>query len=150
MLTPEGTKVIEYNVRFGDPETQVLMNTTRGDLYHTLRAAARGELERGMLEGSGEHAVCVVLAAAGYPDAPRKGDPISGIEEAERVAGVRVYHAGTAIDGKRLITAGGRVLGVTAREKSLEGAHTRAYAAAACIQFEGMQFRRDIARRALA
>jgi phosphoribosylamine---glycine ligase len=150
MITPSGEPfLIEFNVRFGDPETQVLMNTIHGDWYAALESAARGALDPRLLAPSGEHAVCVVLAAAGYPDAPRKGDVIRGLDVAERLPDVRVYHAGTAERDGAIVTAGGRVLGVTARGPALATAHARAYEAAAAIQFEGLQYRRDIAARAL-
>ncbi|HMJ15556.1 MAG TPA: phosphoribosylamine--glycine ligase [Polyangiaceae bacterium] len=141
--------LLEFNVRFGDPETQVLMNTIEGDLFEALLAAAQGRLAPDMLRPSGEHAVCVVLAAAGYPDTPRTGDVIDGLFEAQAVEGVRIYHAGTRIDGARMLSAGGRVLGVTARGASLQEAHERAYRAAKVIRFNGRQMRRDIAARAL-
>ncbi|MEB2314124.1 MAG: phosphoribosylamine--glycine ligase [Sorangiineae bacterium] len=150
MLTPAGEPVLlEFNVRFGDPETQVLMSVIEGDLAEALFRAADGALEPGSLRASGEHAVCVVLAAAGYPGTPRTGDVITGVEAAEEIGGVTVYHAGTRRDGARLLTSGGRVLGVTARGASLEEAHARAYRAAELIHFEGKQLRRDIAARAL-
>jgi len=151
MIAPDGApQLIEFNVRFGDPETQVLMNTIEGDLYLALEGAARGQLDPALIRSSADHAVCVVLAAAGYPGTPRKGDPIRGVDEAERVEGVRVYHAGTAEKDGVLVTAGGRVLGVTARAPSLRQAHERAYRAAGAIAFEGVQYRRDIAARALS
>ena len=150
MVTPEGVPMLlEFNVRFGDPETQVLMMTTTGDFGDALAAAARGNLGSDTILPSGEHAVCVVLASAGYPDSPKKGDPITGIDAAEALDGVRVFHAGTARTGSELVTAGGRVLGVTARAGTLREAHARAYAAVERIRFAGAQFRRDIARRAL-
>jgi phosphoribosylamine--glycine ligase len=150
MVTPAGDPMlIEFNVRFGDPETEVLMNTTRGDLYEALLAAARGELDPGLLEPSGEHALCVVLAAEGYPESPRKGDVIRGVDAASAVEGVRVYHAGTALSNGELVTAGGRVLAVTARGASLAEAHSRAYTAVERIEFRGKQYRRDIGARAL-
>jgi phosphoribosylamine--glycine ligase len=150
MVTPAGDPILlEFNVRFGDPETQVLTMTTGGDFADAFAAAASGTLAEGALSPNGEHAVCIVLAAAGYPDAPKKGDRISGIENAEALEGVRVFHAGTAGSGSDLVTAGGRVLGVTARAGSLREAHARAYAAAERIHFDGAQYRRDIARRAL-
>jgi phosphoribosylamine--glycine ligase len=150
MISARGEPLLlEFNVRFGDPETQVLMNTIEGDLFETLLAAAEGRLKPGMLRPSGEHAVCVVLAAAGYPDTPRTGDVIDGLFEAQAVEGVRIYHAGTRIDGARMLTAGGRVLGVTARGSTLVEAHERAYRAAEVIRFNGRQMRRDIAARAL-
>lgn len=149
-VTPAGDPMlVEFNVRFGDPETEVLMNTTRGDLFEALSAAARGELDPSSLEPSGEHALCVVLAAEGYPDTPRKGDVIRGIEQASELEGVRVYHAGTALANGEVVTAGGRVLAVTARGSSLVEAHARAYAAVERIEFRGRQYRRDIGARAL-
>ncbi len=141
--------VLEFNVRFGDPETQVLMNTIDGDLAAVLEAAAHGRLEHAALRPNGQSAVCVVLAAAGYPDAPSKGDVISGLDRAGRVDGTRIYHAGTALDGDRLVTAGGRVLGITGYGATLAQAHARAYQAADLVAFSGKQMRRDIAARAL-
>jgi phosphoribosylamine--glycine ligase len=150
MVTPDAhVKLIEFNVRFGDPETQVLMATLEGDLAEVLASAARGELDPARLRASGSHAVCVVLAAHGYPDTPRKGDVIRGLDEAAAIPGVSVLHAGTARDAQgNVVTAGGRVLGVTGRGATLKEAHTRAYQAAQLIEFEGMQYRRDIAGRA--
>jgi phosphoribosylamine--glycine ligase len=150
MVTPDQqVRLIEFNVRFGDPETQVLMATLEGDLAEALASAAGGKLDPAALRPSGRHAVCVVLAASGYPDTPRKGDVISGLAEAEQVEGARVIHAGTALDAEgRVVTAGGRVLGVTASADSLPEAHARAYAATRKIQFAGMQYRLDIAARA--
>jgi len=150
MITPAGEPVLlEFNVRFGDPETQVLMNVIDGDLGDVLDAAARGALDTTALRASGEHALCIVLAAAGYPGTPRKGDAIDGIELAEEVPGVRVYHAGTARREGRLVTAGGRVLGVTGRGSTLAAARDAAYRAARLIRFDGMQLRSDIGARAL-
>jgi len=149
MLTKDGPRVLEFNVRFGDPETQVLMNVIDGDLGDVLDAAARGALDTTALRASGEHALCIVLAAAGYPGTPRKGDAIDGIELAEEVPGVRVYHAGTARREGRLVTAGGRVLGVTGRGSTLAAARDAAYRAARLIRFDGMQLRSDIGARAL-
>jgi phosphoribosylamine---glycine ligase len=151
MVTPAGDPMLlEFNVRFGDPETQVLMSTLRGDLAEALDAAARGALDPGCLEASGEHAVCVVLAAPGYPDAPRTGGVISGLDAAAALDGVRVFHAGTKSGAAGVETSGGRVLGVTGIDRTLGAAHARAYAAVQKIGFEGMQFRSDIAARALA
>jgi phosphoribosylamine--glycine ligase len=150
MVTPAGEPVLlEFNVRFGDPETQVLMQTTGGDLGDALAAAARGTLEPSALWPNGEHALCVVLAAPGYPEAPRTGDVITGLETAVSLEGVRVLHAGTSLRGDAVVTSGGRVLGVTAHASSLAAAHARAYAAIERIHFYGMQFRRDIGGRAL-
>jgi len=150
MIDEQGDfSLLEFNVRFGDPETQVLMAVLDGDVAEALAAAARGELRPELLQVSQDHAVCVVLAAGGYPEAPRTGDVISGLEAADAVPGVRVFHAGTRLRDGQVVTAGGRVLGVTARGTTLAEAHARAYRAAESIAFEGRQFRRDIAARAL-
>ena len=150
MVTPAGEPLLlEFNVRFGDPETQVLMLTTRGDFFEALDAAARGALDPHALAPNGEHALCVVLAAPGYPDAPRTGDVIHGLDAAAEVEGVEVLHAGTTPRGADAVTSGGRVLGVAAHAESLLAAHARAYSAIERIVFDGMQFRRDIGGRAL-
>jgi phosphoribosylamine---glycine ligase len=150
MITPAGDiSLIEFNVRFGDPETQVLMAVVDGDFAEALAGAARGALEPEHVQVSNDHAVCVVLAAGGYPEAPRTGDVIRGLALAQALPGVQVFHAGTKLRGREVITAGGRVLGVTARGATLVEAHARAYEAAALIEFEGCQYRRDIAARAL-
>jgi phosphoribosylamine---glycine ligase len=145
----EQVRLIEFNVRFGDPETQVLMATIEGDLADVLISAAQGRLDVGALQHGSRHAVCVVLAAQGYPDAPRKGDVISGLDSAAALPGVDVIHAGTALDSTgAVVSAGGRVLGVTASGATLSEAHQAAYRAAQKIHFSGMQYRRDIAGRA--
>ncbi|MGC4064684.1 MAG: phosphoribosylamine--glycine ligase [Polyangiaceae bacterium] len=151
MISPEGeVKVLEFNVRFGDPETQVLMGVIEGDLAELLVSAAQGRLDASALSVGDEHAICVVLAAYGYPGKVRTGDVIEGIADAQRDPNVRVIHAGTRLDSEgRLVTAGGRVLGVTAHGRSLREAADRAYAAVDKIHFDGMQFRRDIGHRAL-
>ena len=143
--------VVEFNVRFGDPETQPLMLQMDGDLVPILDGAARGRLETVAAVGSSDAAVCVVLASGGYPRKYQTGMPISGIEEAEADAEVVVFHAGTRLDDSgSFVTAGGRVLGVTARGPDVATARERAYAAADRIQFEGKHQRSDIAARALA
>jgi phosphoribosylamine---glycine ligase len=150
MVTPSGDPMLlEFNVRFGDPETQVLMLGVRGDLGDALAGAAAGTLAAGALEPNGEHALCVVMAAHGYPASPRTGDVINGLLHAERLPGVRVYHAGTAVRGSDVVTAGGRVLGVAASAGDLAEARSRAYAAVSAIRFAGSQHRTDIAFRAL-
>jgi phosphoribosylamine--glycine ligase len=150
MISPESeVSLLEFNVRFGDPETQVLMAVLDGDFAEALAGAARGELSPELLDVSRDHALCVVLAAGGYPEAPRIGDIIHGLARAEAVPGVRVFHAGTKLIAGQTVTAGGRVLGVTARGATLSEAHARAYEAAALIEFEGRQYRRDIGARAL-
>jgi phosphoribosylamine---glycine ligase len=143
--------LFEINVRFGDPETQVLMNLLQGDLYEALRGCALGQLDPGALsvDPNGPSALCVVLAASGYPAAPRAGDRIDGLDEAARLPGVRVYHAGTRRQADGVVTAGGRVLGVTARGADLREARARAYDAAELVRFAGKQMRRDIGGRAL-
>lgn len=142
--------LIEINVRFGDPETQVLVNLIDGDFYGLLRSAAEGELKPELVRVvDGRAALCVVMAAAGYPATPRLGDVITGVAEAELVNGVSVYHAGTRAEGDAVVTSGGRVLGVTAVGDSLAEAKKRAYEGCERIQFAGAQYRRDIGFRAL-
>ncbi|HZW10802.1 MAG TPA: phosphoribosylamine--glycine ligase [Phycisphaerales bacterium] len=147
MLTPSGPKLLEYNVRFGDPECQVLMARLRSDVIELMLGACTRTLDRVDIEWDGRPAVCVVLASGGYPDAPRTGAPITGIDQAGATEGVTVLHAGTARDaGGRIVTAGGRVLNVVALGDSLGEARERAYGAAGKIQFEGRVMRTDIAR----
>jgi phosphoribosylamine--glycine ligase len=148
-LTDEGPKVVEFNVRFGDPETQALLARLRTPLAGLLLAAATGRLaEHPPLEWADDAAVTVVVAAPGYPADPRSGDPIDGLAEAAAEPGVHVLHAGTAADGDRVISAGGRVLAVTATGPDLAAARERAYAAVAKIRLPGAQVRTDIAARA--
>jgi phosphoribosylamine--glycine ligase len=150
MLDPDGApRVVEFNVRFGDPETQALAVRMDGDLVPLLDAAARGRLGRAAPLGWQDAAVCVVIAAGGYPRAFERGKPISGLEEAAREPGVVVFHAGTRRrPGGGFESAGGRVLGVTARGPTLAEARRRAYAACDRIRFEAMHLRRDVAARA--
>ena len=144
MLTDEGPKIVEYNIRFGDPETQVLLPRFRGDLAQLLAEAASGRL-RSEPAFDDDAAVCVVLAAPGYPTAVQTGGVISGVEEAAARQGVTVLHAGTAANDKgELVTSGGRVLNVVATGATLAGARDRAYAAAALINFDGINYRKDI------
>jgi len=154
MLTPAGPKVLEFNTRFGDPETQPLMARLRGDLVDILWRTAGGELDGAELDFDPRAACCVVVCAAGYPGTVRKGLPITGVDEAPGVAGpgeeVAVFHAGTARDADGgLVTAGGRVFGVTSLAADLARARDLANAAAARIRFEGAFFRRDIGHRVL-
>ncbi len=145
MLTPEGPKVIEYNVRFGDPEAQVVLPRFAGDLAAFLAAAAAGDL-RTEPTFTDQACVCVVLAVDGYPATPRVGDVVSGIDEAEALDGVLVFRAGVATDDRgRAVTAGGRVLDVCAVAPTLAEARARAYEAAALISFPGVHYRKDIA-----
>jgi len=142
-------RVVEFNVRFGDPETQPLVVRMQSDLVPLLDGSARGKLDTSVTPRFADAAVCVVLASGGYPREFKKGLPIEGLEAAEREPGVVIFHAGTRREGDRFVTAGGRVLGVTARGADVAEAQARAYAAADCIAFEGRHLRRDIAARAL-
>jgi len=146
IMTADGPKVLEFNVRLGDPETQALMHRLESGFVEALQFAAGGE--RARLQWKQDPSVCVVLAAQGYPDKPRNGDPITGIEQAE-TAGATVFHAGTKSSGDQLVTAGGRVLGVTASGGTLKAAIENAYSAATKIRFDGMHFRRDIGAKGL-
>jgi phosphoribosylamine--glycine ligase len=125
------------------------MNVLDGDLCQALAGAAAGELDPSALTVSARHALCVVMAADGYPGTARTGDVITGLDEVARLEGVSAYHAGTRREGDRVVTAGGRVLGVTGRGATLREACDRAYAAVECVRFRGAQFRRDIGARAL-
>jgi len=150
MIAPDGTpNLLEHNVRFGDPETQVLMSLLDGDLAALLASAARGSLDLGAVSVPDRHAVTVVLAAEGYPASPRKGDAIEGLGEAAEVQGARVFHAGTRLEGDRIVTSGGRVLGICGVGASCAEARRRAYQAAEHIRWPGMQLRRDIATTAV-
>jgi len=150
MLTGDGPKVIEFNVRFGDPEAQVVLPLLEGNFTELLHAAATGALANRTIAESEDKAVGVVLASRGYPATSESGRPISGIGRASAIPGVTVFHAGTKIAGDELVTAGGRVMTVTARAASFEKAIDTAYQAVSAIQFDGMQFRRDIGQKALA
>jgi phosphoribosylamine--glycine ligase len=148
MLTGAGPKVLEYNVRFGDPEAQVVLPRFAGDLATLLASAAAGRLDESELRFVDDAAVTVVLASEGYPEAPRTGDAISGVEDAGALPGVTVYRAGVREDEDRLLTAGGRVLDVTALGRDLREARDRAYAAVSKITWRGMHHRTDIAKEA--
>ena len=145
MLTAAGPKVLEFNCRFGDPETQAILPRIDGDLLEALAAAAGGDLSRTAIGTGEEAAVTVVLASRDYPARGDSGTPIEGVEDAAATA--LVFHAGTAVHGGRLVTNGGRVLNVTGLGASLDAARETAYAACASISFDGMQYRRDIAAR---
>lgn len=142
-------QLLEINVRFGDPETQSLVSVMQGDWADVFTAAAQGSLQGEPLTRTTQHAVCVVLAAHGYPAQVRSGDTITGIDRAAALPGVNVYHAGTAVQGEQLVTKGGRVLGVTAVGNDLRQAQAAAYRGVDQISFAGMQHRRDIGHRAL-
>jgi phosphoribosylamine--glycine ligase len=149
MLTADGPKVLEYNARFGDPECQVLVVRLLADLVPLCRAVADGTGLPSAVPWRTDAAVCVVLASGGYPGSYTTGHPITGLEQAAARPGVTLFHAGTAVRDGRLVTAGGRVLGVTAVAADIPAAIDAAYAAVSDIRFEGMHCRRDIGRRAL-
>lgn len=148
MMTPKGPKVIEYNCRFGDPETQVVLPLLKSDLLTIMRATVDGTLADTPVEFASGAACCVVLASGGYPVSYKSGYPISGLDEAGKTA--TVFHAGTKLIDGQIVTAGGRVLGVTATADTLEAAIDKAYQAADKITFTDMHMRRDIGQRALA
>ncbi|MDY5783846.1 MAG: phosphoribosylglycinamide synthetase C domain-containing protein, partial [Gemmiger sp.] len=152
MMTPDGPKVIEYNCRFGDPETQVVLPLLESDLLKIMLATTNGTLAETEVKFSSGAAACVILASGGYPVAYEKGKEISGLTEGQLTdAGdVTVYHAGTAVQDGKLVTHGGRVLGVTATAPTLEEALRKAYAATDRISFDKMHKRTDIGARALA
>jgi len=150
ILTKDGPKLLEFNARFGDPETQVVLPRLRTDLAEVLLACAEGRLDEIQLSWSSHVAVSVVLASAGYPGDYETGKPISGIDAAQELEGVTVYHAGTRVADGMLVTAGGRVLNVTATAPDFASAIETAYAAVDRIDFEGAFCRRDIGQRALA
>lgn len=150
MLTPEGPKVLEFNARFGDPETQVILPRLENDLVDVMLACAEQRLDDVELSWRDEWAVAVVLTSAGYPGSYEKGKVITGVEDADALDGVTVYHAGTAVtDAGELVTSGGRVLAVTALGDTFEAARDLAYAACEKIDFEGKTLRHDIGLKAL-
>jgi phosphoribosylamine--glycine ligase len=150
MLTPSGPKVIEFNVRFGDPEAQVVLPLLEGDLLGTLTAAAAGDLRGHTMPFAEACTVGVVLASGGYPDAFQAGKVIEGLDAAAELPDVTLFHAGTALrDDGQLVTAGGRVMTVVGRGRDYAAAMSRAYEAVDRIRFEGMHVRRDIGRKAL-
>ena len=150
MLTPDGPKVIEYNCRFGDPETQVVLPLLEGDLLEIMQATTNGTLAGVPVKWKDAYAACVVLASGGYPQTYERGKRITGLVDGQLPGGeATVFHAGTRLEGGELVTAGGRVLGVTAVAETLLAAVKDAYAAADHIHFEGMHKRSDIGARAL-
>lgn len=149
ILTTDGPKLLEFNARFGDPETQVVLPRLETDLAQVLLACAEGRLDEVALSWSGSAAVSVVIASGGYPGSYETGTPIAGVAEADAIEGVSVYHAGTAVVDGALVTAGGRVLNVTALAPEFATAIDRAYEAVARISFDGAFHRTDIARRAI-
>lgn len=149
IMTNNGPKVLEFNARFGDPETQSYMRLLESDIYDIIEACVDGKLSEIEICWSKKSAICVVLASEGYPEEYVKDVEIKGINEAEKIPGVVVFHAGTKVGDKKLMTAGGRVLGVTAIGDNLKEAQKNAYEAVDKIKFEGMQFRRDIGAKVL-
>jgi phosphoribosylamine---glycine ligase len=149
MMTARGPQVLEFNARFGDPETQAILMRLESGLVEALEACADGTLSEQELRWSAGASACVIASSSGYPGSYETGFPINGLENAARIPGVQVFHSGTSLVQDQLLTAGGRVLGVTAAASSLEEALNRAYGAMGEIQFKGMYFRRDIGHRAL-
>jgi len=149
MLTKDGPKVLEFNARFGDPETQVYLTRLENDLVEALKASVSGTLERVELRWSMMASVCVVMASAGYPGSYEKGKVIDGLEEVAKMPNVKVFHAGAVRSGKEIVTSGGRVLGVTGWAADVREAREVAYEAVGRIRFEGAQWREDIAGKAL-
>lgn len=148
MLTEKGPRVLEYNVRFGDPETQPIMVRMKSDIVELFQACVDGKLDEATLEWHDEAAVCVIMASGGYPASSEKGVPIHGLDDIAAEEAI-VFHSGTAEKDGEIVTNGGRVLGVTAKDATIKGAIDKAYAAVEKINFDHMQFRRDIGARAL-
>jgi len=149
MATADGPKVIEYNCRFGDPETQAVLPLLDGDLAEIMLACSRGELDSAEFGATDGFAMCVVVASGGYPGSYEKGFPIEGLAQAAEIDGAQVFHAGTKREGGDIVTAGGRVLGVTGWGKDFHEARERAYGATERIHFDGAYHRSDIGHRAL-
>ena len=149
MLTKNGPRVLEFNARFGDPETQVYLTRLENDFVELLDASVNGTLDKIELEWKPLASVCVVIASGGYPGNYEKGKTIRGLDDAAKLPDVKVFHAGTVLKDSQVVTSGGRVLGVTALGRDLKAAQVAAYAAVEKICFEGMQFRRDIGAKAL-
>jgi phosphoribosylamine--glycine ligase len=149
MMTARGPQVLEFNARFGDPEAQAILLRLESDLVDALEACVDGRLAESELRWSPGASACIVASSAGYPGSYKTGFPITGLKDAARVPGVQVFHSGSAQSDGQLLTAGGRVLGVTAAAPTLEEALARAYEAMALIHFDGIYYRRDIGHRAL-
>ncbi|MBX6326735.1 MAG: phosphoribosylamine--glycine ligase, partial [Chthoniobacterales bacterium] len=150
MITAAGPRVLEFNCRFGDPETQALLPRLKSDLLPLLEATIDGNIEQCATEWDPRPAVSVILASAGYPGKYETGKTISGLDDASRLGDVHIFHAGTKRANSEIVTAGGRVLAVTALGETVEAARARAYAAVERIHFEGCHYRRDIASEASA
>jgi phosphoribosylamine--glycine ligase len=150
MMTEKGPKVLEYNARFGDPETQAILARMRSDIVPILKGVAGGHLKDTKVEWAKEPSVCIVLASKGYPEATESGKVIEGLEAIKGQGDVMAFHAATTAKDGKVVTVGGRVLGITALGANLEMAIFRAYEAVGKVSFEGMHFRKDIGKRALA
>jgi phosphoribosylamine--glycine ligase len=148
-VTTNGPKVLEFNCRFGDPETQPLMMRLKSDLLDVMLAVAEGRLDEVELKWDERPAMCVVAASGGYPGKHATGLPITGVEKADAMPDVKVFQGGTRAEGKTILTDGGRVLGVTALGNTIADAKRRAYQAMELIHFEGMHYRKDIGRQAV-
>ncbi|MBD5111320.1 MAG: phosphoribosylamine--glycine ligase [Ruminococcaceae bacterium] len=149
MITPQGAKVVEYNCRFGDPETQVVLPLLETDLADIIESVWNENLAELDIKWSGESCACVVMASGGYPEKYETGKEIGGLDETGQCAGAYVYHAGTKLENGKFLTAGGRVLGVTATAENLQAALDKAYKAVSEISFDKAHYRRDIGKRAL-
>lgn len=147
--TDDGPKVMEYNCRFGDPETQAVLPLLDGDLAEIMFACCNGSLDKTAVRSMNRFALCVVISSGGYPGSYKKGLPVSGLEEAAGIPNVEIFHAGTKMDGDSVVTAGGRVLGVTGLGMDFAEARRQAYQAAGKIHFEGSFYRKDIGNKAL-
>jgi phosphoribosylamine--glycine ligase len=150
MLTDKGPKVLEFNARFGDPEAQVILARMSSDIVPILLGVAEGHLPDTKIDWVKDSAVCLVLASAGYPDEPQTGKVVNGLESTKDMTDVVVFHAATALRDQKVVTVGGRVLGVTAVGASLGAAIKRVYEATQGISFDGMHYRKDIGQKALA
>jgi phosphoribosylamine--glycine ligase len=148
MMTARGPMVLEFNCRFGDPEAQAVLMRLDSDLLEAAEASVDGRVSDGLFKWSSEASCCVVLASGGYPGSFVTSKEISGLDRASEIENVKVFHAGTSVHDGRFYSSGGRVLGVTARAATLEGAIASAYRAADCIRYEDMYYRRDIGARA--
>jgi phosphoribosylamine--glycine ligase len=149
MMTAKGPHVLEYNARFGDPETQAILLRLESDFVDALEVCVEGTLLDAELRWNPGASACVIASSSGYPGSYKTGLPISGLSNAAQTAGVEIFHSGTSREGDHLVTSGGRVLGATAIGDTLEQALARAYEALAQIHFEGIYYRRDIGHRAL-
>jgi len=150
IITTDGARVLEFNCRFGDPETQALLPRMKSDLLPLLEATIDGTIDQCAIEWDTRAAVTVVLTSAGYPGKYETGKPISGLDDAAKLEDVRIFHAGTKRDAGEIKTAGGRVLAVTALGSTIKTARARAYEAVSRIHFENCHYRRDIALSAVA